>query len=218
MIDGLPEQRALRPSDPGLIDREPVGAVGPFERRVRVAQPSLKLWRHPASDVSRDVEGIADGAIGGAGGITLIQGGHQRCGKERADAVVSRPVNRIPAVARRNVDGHPPGLRQQELILLDQLFVLHDRLDVITRVVHHPLRLQRNRQQRARRARGEPACPPCSCHRSPPCGSYAGNSRSFVRNTLMRNPSRIVMVGSTFKYRSRMRLADVARLAPAACR
>ena len=66
-----------------------------------------------------------------------------------------------------------------------------------------------------------PTRQPMTDHEAPPAaGSPAmdandGSIRSFVRYTLMRCPSRIVIVGSTLRYRSRMRPVEDARLAPA---
>src|SRR5215469_5200664 len=48
--------------------------------------------------------------------------------------------------------------------------------------------------------------------------SYAGSAKSSLRMTLIRCPSRIVIVGRTFRNRSRIRVADVDKLCETPCR
>src|SRR5581483_5365017 len=109
-------------------------------------------------------------------------------------------------------------LREQELVLLDQLLVLSHRLDVVAGVVDHPLRAQWRHHERGRND-DRAGRKSDSLHCAPPCWpAYAGSSKSFVRYTFTRKPSRIVIVGRTLRYRSSTRLVDCARLAPAAWR
>src|SRR5262249_40976371 len=111
----------------------------------------------------------------------------------------------------------PARLLQQELVVLEHLFVLRHRLEIILGVVHDELSDDRDPQGRDHH-RTEAGAQKTRFHCGPPvvAGPYAGKSRSLVRYTFSRYPSRMVIVGSTFKYRSRMRALDVARLAPAA--
>src|SRR6185436_18063981 len=112
-----------------------------------------------------------------------------------------------------DVDRYAFRLFQQEPVLLQHLFVLGDRLEKILGVIHHELGDDRDAKC-GDHQRAETDAHKTGLHRAPPgAGPYAGKSRSLVRYTFSRKPSRMVIVGSTFKYRSRMRALDVARLA-----
>src|SRR5207248_2336366 len=111
----------------------------------------------------------------------------------------------IPSITGCKINRQPARLREEELVLLDQLFVRGHGLDVVARIVDDPLRVHRRRTNHTDHSDqtpshgGSPHCTP------PIVSSYAGSSRSLVRYTLIRNPSRVVTVGSRFKYRSSTR-------------
>src|SRR5207247_504712 len=76
--------------------------------------------------------------------VALVQRGQQRLRvQESGGQVVICPVKRVGVIARLQIHRHTFRLLNQELVLPDQLFILRDGFEVIRRVVHGKLGLQR---------------------------------------------------------------------------
>src|SRR5436190_14403090 len=181
VIDGLLHLWTLGAAEAGLIDRQSVRAVREFERRVAVGEAALHLRRHAPGDATGDIERIRGSAIPCPGRVALIQCRDEWLRVQQSRWVVAIPIARVAAVSRCHVDRQTVRLREEELILLQELLVRSDRFGVVRRVVHDPLRVDGPHYKRGAERRSE-NCEGGSFHCAPSCrSSYAGNAKSFMR-------------------------------------
>ena len=221
--------RPLNADGADLVDGHLRRAVGQFDVGELRGRATTLIDRQPRERGVRGAQRIDGAEVGGALAVAVVQGREDVARVGEADLeVVDAPRHGRRAVAQQLALREPLRLLAPVLELLDLLQRLRVELPVVGRVVDDELGVRRARRSTTRRTptrtsrtsgrvievvigalRSE-----TNGRRSRP-SNHAGSVRSLVRETLMRWPSRIVIVGNWLRKRSRMRAEDCASPAPA---